>query len=179
MTGPSQDEEDSYVKCPSDVVEDLREKLRWQKQESDSLGVSCSFGLLKRCLEEIERLRSLAGAVSPGQSVADIKEHLRTLKKTSQMGHERQPQADRPDSVNGLRNQKIEKVAEALMAISIDLPGAGGLRGFLKLSPALAREMAREAIRVMAVKYETHKNPAFRRLVTAPESQASRDPNGC
>jgi len=37
--------------------------------------------LLNKAADEIEWLQSLAGGVSPGQSVADIKEHLRTLKK--------------------------------------------------------------------------------------------------
>ena len=37
--------------------------------------------LLHEAADEIERLQSICGAVSPGQSVADIKQHLRTLKQ--------------------------------------------------------------------------------------------------
>ena len=38
-------------------------------------------GICRQAADEIERLRSLLGAVTPGQSVADIKEYLRTLPK--------------------------------------------------------------------------------------------------
>jgi hypothetical protein len=38
-------------------------------------------GLYGMAADEIEHLRSLLGAVTPGQSVADIKEHLRSFKK--------------------------------------------------------------------------------------------------
>jgi hypothetical protein len=36
---------------------------------------------LLEAADEIERLRSLLGAVTPGQSVADIKEYLRNVPK--------------------------------------------------------------------------------------------------
>jgi hypothetical protein len=45
--------------------------------------------------------------------------------------------------------QMIEKVAEAIRSVEIVLPGAGGLRGKLRLAPAISREMARAAIKAM------------------------------
>lgn len=38
-------------------------------------------GICRQAADEIERLQSICGAVTPGQSVADIKQHLRTLKQ--------------------------------------------------------------------------------------------------
>jgi hypothetical protein len=38
-------------------------------------------GICRQAADEIERLRSLLGAVTPGQSVADIKEYLRNVPK--------------------------------------------------------------------------------------------------
>ena len=69
----------------SDLVERLRQIQNTKGGRIDWLPPNgWAEPLSKLCgdaADEIERLRSLAGAVSPGQSVADIKEHLRTLKK--------------------------------------------------------------------------------------------------
>jgi hypothetical protein len=52
----------------SDLVQRLREAIPNTK-------------LCNEAADEIEHLRSLLGAVTPGQSVADIKEYLRMLPK--------------------------------------------------------------------------------------------------
>ena len=62
-------------------MSDLVQRLR----DAHSMALQADFGgslarLCKEAADEIERLQSLAGAVTPGQSVADIKEHLRNLK---------------------------------------------------------------------------------------------------
>jgi hypothetical protein len=61
---------------------DLVQRLR----DAHSMALQADFapdkaGLYREAAEEIDRLQSLLGAVSSGQSVADIKEHLRGLKK--------------------------------------------------------------------------------------------------
>ena len=65
----------------SDIVNELRD-YRCGIANSDVSAldalVSVPIGLLMRAADEIERLRYIAGAVTPGQSVADIKELLRT-----------------------------------------------------------------------------------------------------
>ncbi len=65
----------------SDITEVNRFLLAFVN-ETDS--ISASILLTKNeaavVVAEIARLRSLLGAVTPGQSVADIKEHLRNLK---------------------------------------------------------------------------------------------------
>lgn len=56
--------------------DDLVDRLRMhaKRLESDN---SRDAGLMREAAMCIERLRSIAGAVSNGQSVAQIKEHLR------------------------------------------------------------------------------------------------------
>jgi hypothetical protein len=63
-------------------MSDLVERLRAAHELTcGGLTGLADAGLLLAAADEIEHLRSLLGAVSPGQSVADIKEHLRSLKK--------------------------------------------------------------------------------------------------
>ena len=74
----------------SDLVERLKHPaLEFAPNRSADRAVlheGMAFAVMMEAANEIERLRSLLGAVSPGQSVADIKEHLRTLKKDKQDG---------------------------------------------------------------------------------------------
>jgi hypothetical protein len=63
-------------------MSDLVQRLR----DAHSMALQADYGraqaaLYKEAADEIERLQSLAGAVTPGQSVADIKEYLRGLPK--------------------------------------------------------------------------------------------------
>jgi hypothetical protein len=66
----------------TDIVEDLKDSI------SVPAGADVNYSVprwkIENAIKEIERLRdlvSVAGAVSTGQSAADIKEYLRTLKK--------------------------------------------------------------------------------------------------
>ena len=63
----------------TDIVQDLKDSI------SVPAGADVNYSVprwkIENAIKEIERLRSIAGAVTPGQSVADIKDHLRTLKK--------------------------------------------------------------------------------------------------
>lgn len=63
----------------NDIVADLRESIALPG--GADVNYSVPRWKIEGAIAEIERLRLLAGAVSPGQSVADIKQHLRTLKK--------------------------------------------------------------------------------------------------
>ena len=69
----------------SDLVERLRQIQNTKDGQIDWLPPNgWAAPLSKLCgdaADEIERLQSLLGAVTPGQSVADIKQHLRTLKQ--------------------------------------------------------------------------------------------------
>lgn len=47
-------------------------------------------------------------------------------------------------------SELVDRVASALCAIPLDLPGAGGLRGTLHLAPAQARTFARAAIEALS-----------------------------
>ncbi len=62
----------------SDLVQRLCDAHSMALQADFAPGMA---GLYREAADEIERLQSLLGAVSPGKSVADIKEHLRSLKQ--------------------------------------------------------------------------------------------------
>ena len=62
-------------------MSDLVERLRGNAAEWSGDSGEAYRALFTEAADEIERLQSLLGAVTPGQSVADIKQHLRTLKQ--------------------------------------------------------------------------------------------------
>jgi len=69
----------------SDLVKQLRQIQHTKDGQIDWLPPNgWAAPLSKLCgdaADEIERLRSLLGAVTPGQSVADIKDYLRNVPK--------------------------------------------------------------------------------------------------
>ena len=62
-------------------MNDLVKALREESIKCGDVGLTEASDLMKDAADKIELIESLAGAVTPGQSVADIKEHLRGLKK--------------------------------------------------------------------------------------------------
>jgi hypothetical protein len=63
----------------SDLVQRLRKEANMEFMSSN-LDDQRLCKLCGEAADEIERLQTIAGAVTPGQSVSEIKEHLRTLK---------------------------------------------------------------------------------------------------
>jgi hypothetical protein len=67
----------------SDLVQRLRKEANMEFMSSN-LDDQRLCKLCGEAADEIERLQTIAGAVTPGQSVSEIKEHLRTLKSALQ-----------------------------------------------------------------------------------------------
>jgi hypothetical protein len=62
----------------ADIPRPLIDALAARTDDPDCVAAA---RMIERLCKEIDVLQGIAGAVSPGQTIADIKEYLRTLKK--------------------------------------------------------------------------------------------------